>query len=92
MPLPAGAIYLFFRVRGLDDSLAFCKALVAEAGVGLAPGSAFGDAGEGCLRWCIASSIEKLEQGADRFSRFLHRSPLRRCGADPLVWLPASAV
>ncbi|MBT9431182.1 pyridoxal phosphate-dependent aminotransferase [Candidatus Sodalis endolongispinus] len=78
VPLPAGAMYLFFRVRGLDDSLAFCKALVAEAGVGLAPGSAFGDAGEGCLRWCIASSIEKMEQGAERFSRFLHRSPLRR--------------
>lgn len=77
MPLPAGTMYLFFRVRGLHDSLAFCKALVAETGVGLAPGSAFGEAGEGCLRWYIASSIEKLEQGADRFSRFLRRSAWR---------------
>ncbi|MGL9774872.1 MAG: hypothetical protein ACR5LG_15385 [Sodalis sp. (in: enterobacteria)] len=30
VPLPADAMYLFFRVRGLDDSLAFCKALAAK--------------------------------------------------------------
>ncbi|CAJ0994205.1 pyridoxal phosphate-dependent aminotransferase [Sodalis praecaptivus] len=77
VPLPQGAMYLFFRVHGLNDSLTFCKALVAEAGVGLAPGSAFGEAGEGCLRWCIASASEKLEQGADRFSRFLRHSAWR---------------
>lgn len=77
VPLPQGAMYLFFRVHGLNDSLTFCKALVAEAGVRLAPGSAFGEAGESCLRWCIASASEKLEQGADRFSRFLRHSAWR---------------
>ncbi|WP_413733791.1 pyridoxal phosphate-dependent aminotransferase [Sodalis sp. RH21] len=70
-PLPAGAMYLFFRVAGLRDSLALCKALAAEAGLGLAPGSAFGPAGEGCIRWCFASSLEKLDRGVDRFSAFL---------------------
>lgn len=70
-PLPEGAMYLFFRVAGLRDSLALCKALVAEAGVGLAPGSAFGPAGEGCIRWCFASSVDKLEQGVNRFRAFL---------------------
>jgi aspartate/methionine/tyrosine aminotransferase len=70
-PLPEGAMYLFFRVAGLRDSLSLCKALVAEAGVGLAPGSAFGPAGEGCIRWCFASSVEKLERGVNRFRAFL---------------------
>ena len=31
------------------------KRLVAEAGLGLAPGAAFGPEGEGWLRWCFAS-------------------------------------
>ncbi len=70
-PLPEGAMYLFFRVEGLKDSLALCKALVAEAGLGLAPGSAFGPAGEGCIRWCFASSLDRLELGVERFRTFL---------------------
>ncbi len=70
-PLPEGAMYLFFRVDGLKDSLALCKALVADAGLGLAPGSAFGPAGEGCIRWCFASSLDKLELGVNRFRTFL---------------------
>lgn len=32
VPLSQSAMYLFFRVRGLNDNLTFCKALVAEAG------------------------------------------------------------
>jgi len=71
VPLPAGAMYLFFRVNGLKDSLGLCKSLVTEAGLGLAPGSAFGSAGEGCIRWCFASSLDKLDLGVERFSTFL---------------------
>ena len=41
--------------QGSDDSLALAKRLVAEHGLGLAPGAAFGDEGEGWLRWCFAS-------------------------------------
>jgi aspartate/methionine/tyrosine aminotransferase len=70
-PKPKGAMYLFFRVEGASDTLALCKRLVAEAGLGLAPGSAFGDEGEGYIRWCFASSIERLEDGVGRLKRFL---------------------
>ena len=52
---PLGGMYAFFRVPGADDSLAFAKRLVAEHGLGLAPGAAFGAEGEGWLRWCFAS-------------------------------------
>ncbi len=52
---PPGGMYAFFRVDGEDDSLALAKRLVANHGLGLAPGAAFGDEGEGWLRWCFAS-------------------------------------
>jgi aspartate/methionine/tyrosine aminotransferase len=45
---------------------------VTEAGVGLAPGAAFGPEGEGWLRWCFASrDPARLVQGVERLQRFL---------------------
>jgi aspartate/methionine/tyrosine aminotransferase len=70
-PKPKGAMYLFFRIDGENDTLTLCKRLVTEAGLGLAPGSAFGDEGEGYIRWCFASSLERLEDGVGRLDRFL---------------------
>ena len=68
---PAGAMYAFFRVAGVSDSLAFCKRLVREAHLGLAPGSAFGPEGEGFVRWCFAASPARLADGVARLARFL---------------------
>ena len=69
--VPSGTMYAFFRVRGVADSLDFCKQLVRDAGLGLAPGSAFGPAGEGFVRWCFASSEERLADGVQRLRRFM---------------------
>jgi aspartate/methionine/tyrosine aminotransferase len=72
---PPGAMYLFFKVAGFsEDSLAFTKRLVAEAGLGIAPGVAFGPEGEGYVRWCFAASDALLMQGADRLRQFLQRA------------------
>lgn len=71
--LPTGAMYVFFRVAGVTDSLAWCKRLVREARLGLAPGSAFGPEGEGFVRWCFASSHERLLDGVQRLRCFLRR-------------------
>ena len=69
---PAGGLYAFFSVEGEPDSLALAKRLVAEAGLGLAPGAAFGPEGEGWLRWCFASrDPSRLTGGLERLSRFL---------------------
>ena len=68
-----GAMYAFFRIDGLTDSLAFCKALIAAEGLGLAPGIAFGLEGEGFVRWCYGSSLERLADGIARLERFLRR-------------------
>ncbi len=72
---PPGAMYLFFRLAGFsDDSLACAKRLVADAGLGIAPGVAFGPEGEGFLRWCFAASDTLLLEGAERLRQFLARA------------------
>jgi len=70
---PAGAMYAFFRVEGLADSVAFCTRLVREAHLGLAPGRAFGAEGEGYVRWCFAADHARLDEGLARLRGFLRR-------------------
>jgi aspartate/methionine/tyrosine aminotransferase len=66
---PPGGMYAFFRVRGWDDSLAVAKRLVEHHGLGLAPGVAFGQEGEGWLRWCFASrDPHRLDAGVQRLA------------------------
>jgi len=72
--LPSGTMYAFFRVAGVRDSLAYCKQLVADVGLGLAPGSAFGPEGEGCVRWCFAASEARLRDGVERLRRGLQKA------------------
>jgi aspartate/methionine/tyrosine aminotransferase len=69
--LPSGAMYAFFRCDEARDSLALCKRLVSEGGLGLAPGIAFGAEGEGFVRWCFAASEDRLGQGVRRLERAL---------------------
>ena len=68
---PPGAMYVFLGVDGVNDSVDFAKRLVREQKLGLAPGVAFGVEGEGYLRWCFASSVERLQQGVSRFEQGL---------------------
>jgi aspartate/methionine/tyrosine aminotransferase len=71
---PVGGMYVFLRVNGVDDSLAFAKQLVADHGLGLAPGAAFGPEGEGWLRWCFASrDPARLDEGVRRLAQALAR-------------------
>ena len=69
--VPTGTMYAFFKVEGVKDSLEFCKRLVRETGLGLAPGSAFGPEGEGFVRWCFAASEDKLADGVARLQRLM---------------------
>ena len=73
VPEAGGAMYVFFRIAGFDDTLALCKRLVAEAGLGLAPGGAFGPEGNGWLRWCHAVARDRLDDGIGRLRGFLQK-------------------
>lgn len=71
VPEPEGAFYLFPRIEGLTDSFDFCKRLLLETQVGLAPGVAFGAGGEGNVRLCYAVEKPILEKAMERIARFL---------------------
>jgi aspartate/methionine/tyrosine aminotransferase len=71
VPKPDGAFYLFPRIDGLRDSFAFCKRLLEETRVGLAPGVAFGAGGEGSVRICYAAERSILEPAMERLTAFL---------------------
>jgi len=71
LPTPDGAFYVFPRIDGLDDSFAFCKRLLEETRVGLAPGVAFGAGGEGSIRICYAAEPAILEPAMERLTKFL---------------------
>lgn len=67
-----GGMYAFFRLDGFGDSLDVAKRLVTEAGLGLAPGNAFGPEAQGWLRWCFASKDpQRLVEGVGRLERWL---------------------
>ena len=71
VPKPDGAFYLFPRIDGLTDSFAFCRRLLEETRVGLAPGVAFGAGGEGSVRICYAAERSILEPAMERLTKFL---------------------
>ena len=71
MTRPQGAFYLFPRIEGMRDSVAFAEALLREQRVAVAPGAAFGEGGEGAVRLCCAAEMDVLAPAMERFCRFL---------------------
>ncbi len=61
---PQGAFYFFLDLRALNmPAVEMCERILDEEGVGLVPGSAFGEEGEGFIRMTIAASDEDVEAG-----------------------------
>ena len=76
---PRAGMYAFFRLPGQADCLEVAKRLVREAGLGLAPGSAFAPEAAGWLRWCFASrDVSRLEEGVRRLNGWLADNRPRR--------------
>jgi len=75
---PPGGMYAFFRIAGFDDSMDIARRLVAEAGLGLAPGAAFAPQSRAWLRWCFASRDPgRLVEGVRRLREWLALNPGR---------------
>jgi aspartate/methionine/tyrosine aminotransferase len=70
---PEGAFYLFPRILGHDDSRELAFRLIDEAGIGVAPGYAFGPGGKGRLRLCFARAPEQVREATRRLSAWLAR-------------------
>ena len=70
---PAGAFYAFPRIEGVGDGLAFCRRVLAEAKVGIAPGYTFGPGNEAHFRLCFARRTEEVEEAARRIVAVIDR-------------------
>lgn len=68
---PEGAFYAFFAVDGMSDSVAFAQQLIDDVGVGLAPGLAFSEDGEGWMRLCFAADTQTVSAAMDRLEPVL---------------------
>jgi len=66
-----GSFYLFPRIEGMSDSFEFAFSLLRETRVAVAPGSAFGNGGEGAIRICCAADESILEPAMERLARFI---------------------
>jgi aspartate aminotransferase len=70
---PSGAFYVWTDVSAANlPSMEVARSLIEREHVAVAPGSAFGDLGEGYVRLSLASSREDLLDGASRLVRFVH--------------------
>ncbi len=73
---PRGAFYIFADVgRATQDTYAFCRWLVAEHGVAVAPGETFGPGAAGLVRLSLATAAEILEEGVARLARAIEAGP-----------------
>jgi aspartate aminotransferase len=71
-PIPEGAFYVFPDIAGTGrSSKELADALLNEAGVACLGGAAFGEYGDGYLRFSIANSFEKLMEAVERIRTFL---------------------
>lgn len=69
---PEGAFYVFPSIRSTGlQSEEFSDRLVEDQKVVAIPGSAFGAAGEGHIRCCYATDLEKLKEAMGRLEKFL---------------------
>ena len=72
---PKGAFYVFPNVSGTGwPSKKLADALLEEAGVAGLSGTAFGDFGEGYLRFSVANSIENIEKALDRIGSWVEKN------------------
>lgn len=67
---PDGAFYAFINIKGLGiSSEEFCNYLLDEECVAIVPGTVFGNAGEGFVRFSYASSYEDIVEGLNRMEK-----------------------
>jgi len=73
---PQGAFYVYAGCGGLtQDSFAFARGLLEQAGVAITPGIDFGmNAPERHVRFAYTNSIERLQEGVSRIAKFLKKS------------------
>ncbi|MFO1148720.1 MAG: aminotransferase class I/II-fold pyridoxal phosphate-dependent enzyme [Alsobacter sp.] len=63
---PRGGMYVFFSLKGVEDSHAACVRVLEAARVGLAPGSMFGQSSKSFVRMCVCRDPVQLRTALER--------------------------
>ncbi len=72
--LPRGSFYAFPCIQSTGLSAKdFARQLLEAEKVACVPGSAFGPTGEGYLRCCFATALDRIEVAVERMARFVKR-------------------
>jgi len=67
---PQGAFYLFVNIKDVEeDSLEFCKKMLADTGVAVVPGLGFGL--DGYFRFSFATNEDTIKEGISRIASFV---------------------
>ena len=72
VPLPQATMYVWAKLPEpwQNDSIDFCRQLVAATGVAASPGAGFGKAGEGYVRFALVHEPEVLEVAVAKIAGF----------------------
>jgi LL-diaminopimelate aminotransferase len=66
---PKATFYLWIKVPPGHSSVSFASLLLEKAGVAITPGSGFGEAGEGYVRFALTVPEARLEEAVSRIQR-----------------------
>ncbi len=74
VPTPVATMYVWASLPEpwQQNSVEFCKQLVAKTGVAASPGAGFGQSGEGYVRFALVHEPNILKTAVDRIATFLH--------------------
>jgi aspartate aminotransferase len=73
--MPKGAFYVFPNITKTGwKSKPLADTLLEQAGVAALSGTAFGEFGEGYLRFSVANSLENLQQALDRVGQWAQKN------------------
>ena len=68
---PDGAIYAFLKIDGVTDARRTALDIVDNTGVGLAPGTAFGEGGSLFMRACFLRDPKQIAIAAERLAGYI---------------------
>lgn len=72
VPEPQGAFYMFPDITSTGlTSEQFATELIQKYAVAVVPGNVFGNGGEGYVRCCYATSIDKIKIALDRIAQLV---------------------
>jgi len=68
---PPATIYVWVRLPGVGDSMAFCDRLLRDTGVSITPGVVYGNSGEGYARISLGLATDRIREGMHRFVQWM---------------------